>query len=141
MTGLGRWFVLNVALGVFPLSIKILLRIASQASLDEVIINSSDVIVLGLTVSITTVADLLRVDGVYIIGKKNLYEWTTYSVGAMAVFSAVWYGIQEASILGQRYGVVFRENTWGAAIIFVLAVVGLCFVVEKTINQTGEGYG
>lgn len=138
MTRLGRWFILNVALGAFPLGIRLFLRIANRAALDDVLINSSDVIVLALTVSITTLADLLRATSLHRLNGTNMQEWGVYSVGSVMVFSAVWYGIQEASLFGHKDESTFRDNTWITAIVFVLAVLWLCFCMERAITQSEE---
>lgn len=85
MTRLDRWFILNVALGAFPLGVRLLLRIANRATLEDVVVDSSDVIVLALTVSITTLADLLRATDLRRLAGTNLHEWGVYSVGAATV--------------------------------------------------------
>lgn len=134
MSPLARWFTLNIALGIFPIGIRILLRISNQRDVVDLFVNTSDVLELCLIVSITTLADLLRVGALVEIDPK-LRDKFLYLVGGLGVFAAVWFGIQEASLLGHPEGSDFRVNTWIAAMVLIVGTVWLCFSAERVINS------
>ena len=135
MSNLGRWIVLGIALGLFPIGVKLALRIADQANTRDVYVNSSDIIALAMVLSITTVADCLKSKELRVLDGGRFQEIGIYIVGGMAVISAVWYGVQEANLLASAAESNFRRNSWKAALVFTSQVMWLCFSIEMMIER------
>ncbi len=135
MSNLGRWIILGIALGIFPIGVKLALRMAEQADTRDVYVNSSDILALAMVLSITTVADCLKSKELRLLDGGRLQEIGIYIVGGMAVISAVWYGVQEANLLASAAESNFRRNSWKASLVFTSQVMWLCFSIERMIER------
>lgn len=138
MSRLARWILLNIALGVFPIGVRLLLRVANAGGINNdfavPLRNSSDILTLALTVTITTFADLRRTNTSAVMSEKAGEIWM-YVIGAYVVISAVWFGIQEATLIGHPIQADFRDNSFGASVVFMSMAFITSIILEATLNR------
>ena len=134
MPKIARWLLLNIGIGIFPVALKLLLRIFNEQSVWDVLIDSSDIIFVGLAVSITTLADLAS-------NTRKIERWGALhrrflvTLASSAIISAVWYGIQEMSLVAHPTNSTFRNNTWHLASLFTVVTFLISFNLEKKLSE------
>ncbi len=58
-----------------------------------------------------------------------------YVIGAYVVISAVWFGIQEATLIGHPIQADFRDNSFGASVVFMSMAFITSIILEATLNR------
>jgi hypothetical protein len=134
MSKIARWLLLNLGIGIFPVALKLLIRIFSERPVRDVLIDSSDIIFIGLAVSITTLADLAS-NTRKIERWEKLHKRFLVTLASSAVISAVWYGIQEMDLVEHPNNSTFRANTWYLASVFTLITFYISFNLEKKLFE------
>ncbi len=141
MSRLTRWFVLNVAIGVFPLAVKIFLHVVVRGNeWINVLRESSDLVGLGLVLGLTTTLDVTmdpRVDE----ARRHEYHWILVALVSSVVLSAVAFAMVELtrqfSTASSAYRVMtaLRDDLFMPSALWVVATLVLCIVAEQKMSK------